>query len=99
MVIKVISLEGIPMRLHNRSGQMAMYEFLIILFFVGCTIGEGFIIWHLLKSQNADNSFYASGSQPTVTHNEPNIHPLCGIIFDINGRNNAKSTSSQTNGT
>jgi len=82
----------------NNKGQMAGYEFMIILFFAALSVGEGFIIWHLLKSQNADNSFFERGSNPVVEHFEPNVHPLCGIIFDINKKDkNERTSNSQAN--
>lgn len=85
------------MRLRQRSGQMAGYEFLIILVCVVVIVAEGFVIWHLLKSQNADNSFFEKGSNPIVVHHEPNIHPICGIIFDYNDRGKNANTSSSSN--
>ena len=77
----------------NKKGQTGLWEGLIILILIGALVGTGFVIWNLLKNQNAIQNIYQKDSNPMVTKNEPNIHPLCGAIFTWNGREKPNAVS------
>ena len=85
--------------LKNNRGQTGLWEGLIILILIGALVGTGFIIWNLLKNQNAIQNIYQKDSNPMVSQSEPNIHPVCGIIMSWSNNppkeKNAVSTNSQ----
>lgn len=60
------------------KGQLGVYEALIILILVACVGGIGYLYVH----KPTQEEIYQADSKPNVSN--PNIHPLCGIIFDIN---------------
>lgn len=62
----------------NNKGQLAGYEALIILILFAAIGG----LCYLMYSKKTDVAIYQADSKPNVSN--PNIHPLCGIIFDIN---------------
>lgn len=64
----------------NNKGQMAVTEGLIIVFLIALCCGLGY----MLIKKPSENSIYEKGSNPVVTDIQPNIHPLCGLIFSIN---------------
>lgn len=55
--------------------------FILCILAIGGCIFLGIMLYNGKQTQN---SVYQAESKPSVS--QPNIHPLCGIIFDINGR-------------
>lgn len=76
----------------NRKGQMAGYEALIILILLGVS---GYM-FYLYSHKSVEANIYQAGSKPIVYQNEPNIHPLCGMIFSYNDKEKENVTNKTT---
>ena len=74
----------------NKKGQMAVTEAVVILVLIVAVGGLVYLLLHKTTEAN----IYQAESKPVVTQNEPNIHPLCGLIFTWEGKD-AVSTNSQ----
>jgi len=73
---------------------MAATEAIVIIVLIAALGGAVYLLLHKTTEAN----IYQADSKPVVTQIEPNIHPLCGLIFSINEKGkDAISTNSQTN--
>jgi hypothetical protein len=78
----------------NNKGQMAATEAIVIIVLL---VALGGAVW-LLLHKTTEANIYQADSKPIVYQNEPNIHPLCGIIFSYNQKDkDVTSSHSQVN--
>ena len=71
----------------NNKGQTGIWEGLIIILLL---IALGGMVYLYVKKPTVQE-IYQAESKPNVSN--PNIHPLCGLIFDINGGKDVSPTN------